>query len=194
MEVCAGGIRGFGDVISVEGIDVMPMYFAPDEMKEYPEEVPAGKLLATEGRSYPVGRLASVETLSVLHEKDRAWTKLILRVKEHPRSFFDAWYSRESGGMFDGEDPGRAALRHEVLFYHRVADEFPDHFLQALYAKNDCWFPSRKRTGEAIRGFAGKPTDCCERLLRVVRLGSSADTIEASIREMRAPARELTSC
>ena len=160
MEVCAGGIWGYGDIFLAEGIDVMPMYFTVDEMRDYLEEVLSGRHLAKEGRFYPIGRLASVETLNVLYEKDQAWTKLIQRVKEHPRALFDSWYAYESGCMIDEEDLGRAALRHEVLFYHQVVEEFLDHFLQALYAKNDCYFPSRKRTRQAIAGFAKKPVNC----------------------------------
>lgn len=83
---------------------------------------------------------------------------------------------------------------NEVLFYHQVVEEFLDHFLQALYAKNGSYFPSRKRTEEAILKFTKKPANCYKRLLDVVRLGSNADTIEASILELRALAQELKSC
>lgn len=193
MEVCAGGIWGCGDIFHVEGIDVMPMYFTLEEMRVYLEEVLAGRHLAREGRFYPIGRLASIETLNVLYEKDQEWTRLINRVKEHPRVLFDAWYAHESGCMIDEEDLGRAALRHEVLFYHQVVEAFLDHFLQALYAKNDCYFPSRKRTEDAILRFEKKPVDCYKRLIDVVRLGSDEDTIDASILELRALAQELKS-
>ena len=194
MEVCAGGIWGYGDIFLVEGIDVMPMYFTVQEMKDYLEDVLAGNHLEKEGRFYPIGRLASIETLHVLYEKDQDWTKLIQRVKEHPQTLFDAWYASESGCMIDEEDLGRAALRHELLFYHQVVEEFLDHFLQALYAKNDCYFPSRKRTEEAILRFTKKPVNCYQRLMDVVRLGSDEDTSEASVHELRALAQELRSC
>ena len=73
---------------------------------------------------------------------------------------FDQWYASEACRMIDEEDLGRAELRHEVLFYHQVVEAFLDHFLQALYAKNRRYFPSRKRTESAIAAFERKPQNC----------------------------------
>ena len=70
-------------------------------------------------------------------------------------------------------------------------EEFLDHFLQALYAKNDCYFPSRKRTEKAIAEFKKKPADCYERLLKIVQLASKEETIEASVTELRKLGNEL---
>lgn len=93
--------------------------------------------------------------------------------------------------MVDEEDLGRAQLRHEVIFYHQVVEEFLDHFLQALYARNRRYFPSRKRTESAISGFARKPQDCYKRLLKIVNLGSDENTIEDSIEELRSLCKEF---
>jgi len=191
MEVCAGGIWGYGDIFLCDGIDVMPMYFTITEMRGYIEEVLAGKHLEKEGRFYPIGRLASIETLNVLYEIENSWSDLIARVKEHPKALFQSWYASEIWRVIDEEDLSRAALRHEVLFYHQVVEEFIDHFLQALYAKNNCYFPSRKRTEAAIASFQKKPTDCYRRLLKVVELGAREETIDESIMELRCLAEEL---
>lgn len=191
MEACAGGVWGYGDIFLVNGIDVMPMYFSINEMKGYIEEVLAGKHLSKDGRFYPIGRLASIETLTVLYEEKRSWSDIIDLVKDHPASLFEKWYESEASRIIDEEDLGRAELRHEILFYHQVVEEFLDHFLQALYAKNNCYFPSRKRTEAAIQGFDRKPEKCYERLLKVVMLGSQENTIEDSIQEIRALAKEL---
>ena len=191
MEVCGGGVWGYGDVFMCEGIDVMPMYFTRAEMAQYLREVLDGRHLEREGRFYPIGRLASIESLHVLHEKNAAWTMLIDMVKAHPRELFDRWYASEIGQMIDEEDLGRAELRHEVLFYHQVVEAFLDHFLQALFAKNDCYFPSRKRTEEVIASFRIKPENCFARLLRIVELGAKGDTIDRSVAELRAIAEEL---
>ena len=191
MEVCAGGIWGYGDIFMCEGIDVMPMYFTVTEMKNYLEEVIAGKHLEKDGRFYPVGRLASIETLNVLWEKDFAWTNIINLVKNHPVDFFQAWFKNESWRILDEEDLGRAELRHEVLFFHQVVEEFLDHFLQALYALNNQYFPSRKRTQKAIEGFKLKPENCYQRLNDIVSLSVSEEHITEAVYEIRKLGKEL---
>lgn len=99
MEVCSGGVWGYGDMFYINGIDVMPMYFS--------------------------------------------------------------------------------------------VEEFLDHFLQALYAKNRRYFPSRKRTESAIAAFGLKPQNCYERLLKVVNLGSNENTIDESVEELQKLYEEL---
>lgn len=191
MEVCGGGVWGYGDIFVCDNIEVMPMYFTRVEMEGYLHEVLDGQHLEKEGRFYPIGRLASIESLHVLYEKNAVWTTIIDMVKAHPQELFRRWYVSESSQMIDEEDLGRAELRHEVLFYHQVIENFLDHFLQALYAKNNCYFPSRKRTEAAIASFSSKPENCLTRLMRIVELGAKSDTIDQSIAELRAIAAEL---
>lgn len=191
MEVCSGGVWGHGDIFIVNGINVMPMYFSIEEMTSYIKEVLDGKHLEKEGRFYPIGRLASIETLHVLYEVEKSWTDIIDLVKSHPASLFEKWYASEASRIIDEEDLSRAELRHEVLFFHQVVEEFLDHFLQALFAKNNCYFPSRKRTESAIREFEKKPENCYERLLRVVSLGSREESIKEAVEKIRALTEEL---
>ena len=191
IEVCSGGVWGYGDIFYVNGIDVMPMYFSVTDMEKYIDEILAGKHLEKEGSFYPMGRLASIETMNILWEKNHAWTNIVNKVRTYPQDLFDQWYASEACRMIDEEDLGRAELRHEVLFYHQVVEEFLDHFLQALYAKNRRYFPSRKRTESAIAAFERKPQNCYERLLKIVHLGSNANTIDDSIEELRKLCKEL---
>lgn len=191
IEVCSGGVWGYGDIIYINGIDIMPMYFYVADMQDYIDEVLAGKHLEKEGNFYPIGRLASIETINILWEKNDAWTNIVNKVRTYPQELFDKWYSSEAWKMIDEEDLGRAKLRHEVLFYHQVVEEFLDHFLQALYAKNRRYFPSRKRTESAIASFELKPKDCYERLLQIVSLGSHEKTIDDSVEELRKLCEEL---
>lgn len=191
MEACGGGVWGYGDIFVCGGIDVMPMYFTCAEMEGYLREVLDGQHLEKKGRFYPIGRLASIESLHVLHEKEAAWTKLIDMVKVRPQPLFSRWYASERAQMIDEEDLGRAELRHEVLFYHQVVEAFLDHFLQALFARNNCYFPSRKRTEEAIAAFRIKPANCYARLMQIVELGARADTIDQSIAALRSIAEDL---
>lgn len=191
MQVCAGGVWGYGDIFMAGGIDVMPMYFPIGEMRADLDELLAGKRIEKEGRFYPIGRLASIETIHVLYEKENSWSELIAKVRSHPKELFDRWYQSEAARMIDEEDLSRAELRHEVWFFHQVAEEFLDHFLQALYAKNDCYFPSRKRNESAVDSFAKKPADCSRRLHNLIRLAAYEDTIDAAVSEIRSLAREL---
>ena len=191
MEVCSGGVWGYGDLFYINGIDIMPMYFPVTNMQEYIDEILAGKHLEKEGDFYPIGRLASIETINVLWEKNHAWTNIVNKVRTYPQELFDKWYSSEDWKIVDEEDLGRAKLRHEVLFYHQVVEEFLDHFLQALYAKNRRYFPSRKRTESAIATFERKPQNCYERLLKIVNLGSNENTIDESIEELQKLCKEL---
>lgn len=191
MEVCNCETWGAGDVFTVDGIDVMPMYFACDAFYGYVNEVLAGKHLFREGRFYPIGRLATVETIHILFEKENVWTGIIKSVQAHPKALFQSWYAAQSALILDEEDLGRAALRRDVFFYHQVLEEALDHFLQALYAMNDAYFPSRKRNAADIARFARKPENCIARLQFILESAVQPDTVEASIRALRTLAEEL---
>ena len=77
----------------------------------------------------------------------------------------------------DEEDFQRAIRRGDVLFFHSTLDLALDSFLQALFALNRVYFPSRKRSLERIASFQIKPHDCEERLLRVVEMSSKPKTL-----------------
>ncbi|WP_167957514.1 DUF4037 domain-containing protein [Anaerosporobacter faecicola] len=191
MEVANGGIWGYGDIFICNEIDVMPMYYTIDEMEGYLDEVLAGKHIEKEGRFYPIGRLASIESLHILYEEEQAWTRIQEKVKAHPKTLFQAWYQNNINQVLDEEDLSRVVLRKEVLFYHQVLEEALDRLLQALYAVNNCYFPSRKRTEKAIASFDIKPDNCYERLLTIIKNATSADTIEESVKELRAITAEI---
>ncbi len=174
-----------------DGIDIMPMYFTVKEMGEYLEEVLQCKHLGKNGRFYPVGRLASVTSINILYETLDTWTALVSRVNSKPYSFFKEWFESEISQVLDEEDLGRAVLRKEVLFFHQVLENALDHLLQALYAVNHCYFPSRKRTQYAIKDFQYKPNNCFTRLLTMVSNGANSDTIKAAIDELRTMTLEI---
>ncbi len=191
MSVCNGGQWGFGDILAADGIDVMPMYFTIEEMNDYLEEVLEGKHLEKEGRFYPVGRVSSISTINILSEKNNTWTNLKDMVNQDNHMFFKKWYENEMWQVIDEEDLGRSELRRDILFYHQVLENALDHLLQAIYAVNKCYFPSRKRTKSAIESFNSVPKDCYERLVRIVQMGAKEDTIIESIRELRKIALEV---
>lgn len=191
MEVCSGGQWGYGDILTMDGIDVMPMYFTIAEMRNYLTEVLECRHLEKDGRFYPVGRLASICAIHILQEKEEAWTSLKNMVNEKPRSFFEAWFQNEIMQVIDEEDLGRCELRKDVIFYHQVLENALDHLLQALYAVNRTYFPSRKRTMSMIDSFQKKPKQCYDRLIAMIQNGSHEDTMMKSIEDLRVMAEDL---
>lgn len=77
------------------------------------------------------------------------------------------------------------------MFYHQVSENALDHFLQALFAVNDTYFPSRKRSEQYIKAFKNKPNDCYERICNIIKNSVSSQTIEESINELRSITKEL---
>jgi hypothetical protein len=69
-----------------------------------------------------------------------------------------------------------------------------DHYLQALYAANKIYFPSRKRTKQYIDSFIIKPDKCYERLLEVISLGSNPEDIKRSYSKWCELVNDLKSC
>lgn len=91
----------------------------------------------------------------------------------------------------DVEDLERAVLRNDPLFFHFALDLALDHFLQALFAMNRRYFPSRKRSIELLETFVRKPADCGNRLLKIVELGGSRNSIPQAYSMWRALAQDL---
>ena len=63
-------------------------------------------------------------------------------------------------------------------------EEMQGYLEEVLDGKNDCYFPSRKRTEKAIAG-------CYGRLLKIVKLAAKEQTIEESVAELRNLGNEL---
>ena len=166
-------------------IDVMPMYFTVKEMQDYLEEILDCRHLEKEGRFYPVGRAASISSIHILKENDHIWTDMKTMVNQKPRTFFQKWYENEIIQVLDEEDLGRIELRKEVLFFHQVLENALDHLLQALYAVNMCYFPSRKRTESTIEGFQYKPKDCYARMIQIVQDSTKEETMIQAISGLR---------
>lgn len=191
MNVCNGGIWGYGDILLIDRIDVMFMYFTFEEMEQYLDEVLQGMHLGQDGGFYPTGRLSSVEGINILYESDYIWTALKAKVKQHPRDLFEMLFNYHISCVLNDEDLGRTILRKEVLFYHSVLENALDHLLQALFAVNLTYFPSRKRSEKYINAFAYKPDDCSNRLLQLVKNSVQSETIEASVQELRSITAEI---
>lgn len=191
MNVCSGGIWGYGDILIIDGIDVMFMYFTMEEMENYLEEVLQGKHLDRVGGFYPTGRLSSVENINILFERNSAWTGLKEKVKKHPEDLYKKLFHYHIDKVLDEEDLGRVLLRKEVLFYHQVLENSMDHLLQALFAVNRMYFPSRKRTEQYLNAFKNIPAGCTDRLLQMIKNSVQSETIEESVSELKTITAEI---
>lgn len=109
MNVCNGGIWGYGDILIIDGIDVMFMYFTIEEMEHYLDEVLSGKHLDREGGFYPTGRLSSVENINILFESDPEWTLLVEKVKKHPNNLFKELFDYHIANALNDEDFGSSS-------------------------------------------------------------------------------------
>lgn len=193
LTVCAGGDWGTGDVLDVDGVETMLMYFRMDETMAYLDEVRAGKRTASVNGFYPIGRVATIRSINITHDRTGALASLQESLAVYPDELREAMVRAHLRRAYDEEDLGRSVLRKDVLFYHQVLEDALDHYLQVLYATNRTYFPSRKRIEQYIAGFALKPDRCYERLLAVVRLGADAETIGASVSEWRSLVDDLRS-
>lgn len=179
MNVCEGGVWGTGDVFIINGVETMLMYFTVDETLKYVNEVLEGKHLDSNKGFYPSGRCATLNNINVIYDEG-----ILAAIKEklsvYPDKLREDMIKFHIAKVNDEEDFGRCLLRNDVLFYHQVLEAAIDHYLQALYAANKTYLPSRKRTKQYIDSFMIKPNKCYERLLEVIRLGSKPDDIKIS--------------
>ncbi len=180
MSVCEGGYWGTGDVFVIDGVETMLMYFTIGETLKYVDEVLEGKHPDNVKGFYPVGRLATLKNINVLYDENGVYASLKEKLSTYPDKLKKYLADFHIARINDEEDFGRALLRKDVLFYHMVLETALDHYLQALYAVNHTYFPSRKRTKQYMDAFAIKPENCYERMLEVIKLGSGPEDLKGS--------------
>ena len=180
MTTSEGGHWGTTDMLMVDGVEIYFMYFTVAHMSCYIADVLAGKHPDRDGAFYPVGRLATILTINVLADEAGTLAAMKEMVREYPEALSKVLFDHHVGRIIDEEDFGRAVSRKDVLFYHMVLEESLDHFLQALYALNKTYFPSRKRTQQYMAGFKHIPRNCHERMLHIVEDGSRGEDIARS--------------
>jgi len=191
MNCCEGGYWGTGDMLLVAGVEAYFMYFTVAEMRRYIADVLDGRYPDSDAGFYPTGRLATIDTIHVLRDEGDTFASLKAMVREYPDTLSRSLFSHHFERIIDEEDFGRAVSRRDVLFYHMVLENSIDHFLQALYALNKDYFPSRKRTEQHMAAFARIPRDCHARMLEVVADGSHGESLARSVRAWRALVDEL---
>lgn len=181
VNVFEGGHWGTGDFVLINGIETWLMYFTVNETLIDVEAILNGKYPdKLDNYYYPIGRCAMLKNINVLYDKIEFLPNLKNRLSEYPDKLAKILIKYHLEELEDTEDLERAVTRGDVLFYHFAMDITIDHFLQALFAINRSYFPSRKRTLEYINGFKIKPDRCNEKLLEAVKLGSYSEGISQS--------------
>ncbi|HSK86708.1 MAG TPA: DUF4037 domain-containing protein [Anaerolineales bacterium] len=187
-----GGHWGQGDCLLMAGVETWLLYFTVAEACAELEAILAGKYLGRlDSYYYPIGRCAMWRTMRSFYDPDGILKSFKQRLAEYPQSLRMAMIDHHLAALDDVEDLERAVGRRDVFFFHFALDLALDHFLQALFALNREYFPSRKRSEIYLRGFKIKPRDCEQRLQQVVTLGGNADTLEEAYKVWTALAHDL---
>lgn len=188
-----GGRWGTGDFVSIKGIETWLMYFTTEEALKDVDEILQGKKPdKLDNYYYPIGRCAMLNNITVLFDREDFLNSLKVKLKEYPEELSVKLIQYHMEELEDIEDLERAVSRKDLLFYHFAIDIAMDHFLQALFALNKTYFPSRKRSLQFIQGFAIKPQGCIENILDVIRLGGSSEGLEESNRIWREMVGEIS--
>jgi hypothetical protein len=188
----SGGHWGTGDFVLVNGVETWLMYFTEKEtLKEIEDTLGGAYPDKPDNYYYPIGRCAMLKNINILYDADGFLHSLKKRLAEYPEKLKETLVEYHMAKLADTEDLERAVTRKDVLFYHFALDMAIDHFLQAFFALNRTYFPSRKRTLDFIVKFETKPEGCGEKLLEVVKLGSQPDGISKSYAVFRALTDDL---
>lgn len=172
---------GTGDLAVVNGVEVWLMYFTLEETISDVESILCGDQILKIGEEYyPTGRLAMFKSINIMFERNNFLGGLKDKFKIYPPELSEKIISHHIYRLDDTETIERAVTRKEVLLYHWALDMLLDHFLQVLFALNHTFFPSRKRTLDYINGFSIRPQNCSSRLLDVIKLGASPESINES--------------
>lgn len=183
---------GIGDVAVISGGDVFLMYnLIPDAVSYIEDVLGARRIAREEGGFYPTGRCATFLRMYVHCDKQGFLEGMKRRLAAYPDTLAAALIAHCMRALRGTEDFLRAVDRRDVLFYHYVLEEALDFFLQALFALNGVFFPSRKRSLEYMQNFKRQPALCPERLLEVLKLGGEPDGITRSYQLWRALVDEL---
>jgi hypothetical protein len=180
LNVFEGGNWGIGDRVFMNGIETWLMYFLENDTLAEIDSILHGERADREGSYYPIGRCAMFTGIHILYDKGGYLASMKKKLSIYPPPLAKTLTHYHMGCLEDVEDLNRAVVRKDAPFYHYALDVSLDHFLQALFALNKCYFPSRKRSMEYIRKFSQTPKDCDERLLQALKLGSEPKSISAS--------------
>lgn len=195
IDVFQGGHWGNGDFVLINGVETWLMYFTTNETLDNMKDILGGKYPdKLDNYYYPIGRCAMLKNINILYDRNGFLASVKKDLSEYPLLLSRTLIQYHVDKLKDTEDLERAVFRKDVPFYHFALDIAMDHFLQALFAINTTYFPSRKRNLNFIENFTTKPKDCGSRLLEVIRLGSRPASIGQSYKLWSAMVTDLQEC
>jgi hypothetical protein len=172
------GHWGQGDSFLIAGVETWLLYFTLTETRAELEAILAGKYPdRLDNYYYPIGRCAMWKEMQAYYDPYGFLASLKTHLSEYPGHLAQAILGHHMQALDDVEDLERAVHRKDLLFFHFALDLALDHFLQALFAINREYFPSRKRTEMYLQKFQLQPAGCEDRLRRVIALGGNAETL-----------------
>ena len=161
---------GLMDYCLIDKVETYFMYFKALDVVAYNKEILDGRQLWKINNSFfPVGRLAMLKGINILYDKDDFLRGIKDSLQGYPQELKEKMIAYHCPKMYDEEDFMRAVSRQDVFFCHSVLDTAIEHFLMTLFAMNETYFPSRKRTESHMQSFAIKPERCIERLKQVIK-------------------------
>lgn len=170
---------GIVDFVSIAGSEVCLMYFTQDAISASVDEILAGKQLDRQDNYfYPTGRLATLHDMGILYDEQGFIARLQARLSTYPPALAHKLSLYHLGKLGDMEDLRRATEMGDVPFFHFALDIAMDHLLQAIFALNLVYFPSRKRSFRYLDSFAIAPHRCGDRLRDVLRMGGMQSHLE----------------
>lgn len=184
---------GLIDALLLGGQEVFPMFFPMDAFASSVSSILLGERTQREANYfYPTGRCASILGMHTFFDPEGCIAKWKQNCGTYPDSLRRALLTAHLPTIDDEEDFLRAIRRGDVLFFHATLDLALDRFLQALFALNRVYFPSRKRSIEFVQRFERKPERCEERLLRAAALGADSHSLAEAYRGWKELCAELT--
>ena len=188
-----GKFWGVCDFVFIKDMEICLMYFTVSDMNNEIETVLNGSRLEREDEYfYPAGRCATFLSMYILYDKMGYISNMQNKLSEYPPKLAEKMIEHHIKKLSNDEDFERAVSRSDVLFYHATLGNAIDHFLQALFAINRCYFPSRKRSLQFIEKFKQRPADCSARLLEAIKMGASENTLAQSYEIWSSLCRDLS--
>jgi hypothetical protein len=177
LERSSGGRWGEADCFLLSGVETWLMYFTIAEARQELDAILSGQQLDRVDDFYPTGRPAMYLKMTPLYDPDGILTTFREQVQDYSPQLAEQILNYHLAQLEDSEDLDRAAGREDALFYHFALDRALDHYLQALFALNRVYFPSRKRSLESLRSFARKPAHIESRLMDILGWASNPETL-----------------
>jgi predicted nucleotidyltransferase len=194
LQVFEKGHWGTGDLVHINGVETWIMFFTKKEALSELEAILNGEYPdKLDNYYYPIGRCAMLLNMNILYDKDDFLQAIKNKLAIYPERLARQLSEYHMEKLEDVEDLERAVHRKDTLFYHFALDLSLDHFLQGLFALNETYFPSRKRSLIFIEKFKIKPDNCGARLQEIIRLGGIPEQLEQSYLILIALIEELHS-